>query len=65
MLANYILGKPAKYDRNSFSPLFQILINSITIHLLSEHQSIPADKTHSGFTKRWWHLTVRWWHRTV
>ena len=26
---------------------------SITIRLISEHQSIPADKTHSGFTKRW------------
>ena len=28
-------------------------LNSITIRLFSEHQSIPADKTHSGFTKRW------------
>jgi len=25
--------------------------NSITIRKFSEHQSIPADKTHSGFTK--------------
>jgi len=31
----------------------QLLLNSITIRLFSElHQSIPADKTHSGFTKR-------------
>jgi len=36
--------------------LFQF--NSITIRLFSEHQSIPADKTHSRFTKRWWHRTV-------
>src|SRR6218665_1300605 len=33
--------------------------NSITIRLFSEHQSIPADKTHSGFTKRWRHHTVK------
>jgi len=34
------------------SQLFSVF-NSITIRLFSEHQSIPADKTHSGFTKRW------------
>ena len=28
-------------------------INSITIRLFSEHQSIPADKTHSGYLS-WW-----------
>jgi len=33
-------------------------MNSITIRLFSEHQSIPADKAHSGFTKRWRHRTV-------
>jgi len=31
--------------------------NSNTIHLFSEHQSIKAVKTHSEFTKRWWHRT--------
>src|SRR6218665_1609755 len=31
----------------------------LTIRLFSEHQSIPADKTHSGFTKRWRHRTVK------
>jgi len=36
-----------------------IELNSIIIHLFSEHQSIPADKTHSGFTKRRWHCTVK------
>jgi len=35
---------------------------SITIRLFSEHQSIPADKMHSGFTKRWWRRTVKCYH---
>jgi len=30
---------------------------TITIRLFSEHQSIPADKTHSVFTERWRHST--------
>ena len=34
-------------------------VSSIAIHLFSEHQSIPADKTHSGFTKRWQHRPVK------
>jgi len=33
--------------------------NSITIRLFSEHQSIPADKAHSGFTKTWRHRSVK------
>jgi len=29
------------------------------MRLFSERQSIPADKTHSEFTKRWRHRTVK------
>jgi len=57
---------PARVSRQTVGGMCAIdlrfcVVNSITIRLYSEHQSIPADKTHSGVTKRWRHRTVEAW----